>query len=99
MGVYLSSRRVSCSNSLARSLARSSPCHEAHYPPSLSQHTSIKSKLQTDSLSKSERAFTGIVDCARKTWRTQGLKGFTNGLAPTLIRSPFGESFSTLFSP
>jgi solute carrier family 25 carnitine/acylcarnitine transporter 20/29 len=52
---------------------------------------SIKSKLQTDSLIKGERAFTGIIDCARKTWAKQGFKGFTNGLAPTLIRSPFGE--------
>lgn len=46
----------------------------------------IKSKLQTDSLDKSKAAYKGIVDCARKTWRTQGMSGFTNGLTPTLIR-------------
>lgn len=46
----------------------------------------IKSKLQTDSLDRSKAAYRGIVDCARKTWRTQGLNGFTNGLSPTLIR-------------
>lgn len=46
----------------------------------------IKSKLQTDSLNKSQQAYKGIIDCAQKTWRTQGVKGFTNGLGPTLVR-------------
>ncbi|KAJ9106795.1 hypothetical protein QFC20_003979 [Naganishia adeliensis] len=57
----------------------------------------IKSKLQTDSLDKSKAAYKGIVDCARKTWRTQGMAGFTNGLSPTLIRSPFANGATFLF--
>lgn len=52
---------------------------------------SIKSKLQTDAVNPTQRAYTGMIDCARKTWRMQGLKGFINGLGPTLVRSPFGE--------
>ncbi|GFZ50836.1 Carrier protein YMC1, mitochondrial [Saitozyma sp. JCM 24511] len=51
----------------------------------------IKSKLQTDSLDPSKRQYRGMVDCAIKVWRAQGLKGFTGGLAPTLIRSPFAN--------
>jgi hypothetical protein len=46
----------------------------------------IKSKIQTDSLIKGKTAYNGMVDCATKTWKNQGLKGFTNGLGPTLIR-------------
>ncbi|WVQ72121.1 hypothetical protein IAR50_001666 [Cryptococcus sp. DSM 104548] len=51
----------------------------------------IKSKLQTDSLLAADRKYTGMVDCARKTWRAQGVKGFLGGLGPTLIRSPFAN--------
>jgi solute carrier family 25 carnitine/acylcarnitine transporter 20/29 len=32
-----------------------------------------------------------MIDCAVKVWRAQGVKGFTGGLAPTLIRSPFAN--------
>jgi solute carrier family 25 carnitine/acylcarnitine transporter 20/29 len=46
----------------------------------------IKSKLQTDSLDPAKRQYRGIVDCATKTWRAQGWRGFTGGLAPTLLR-------------
>ena len=49
----------------------------------------IKSKLQTDSLDPSKRAYKGMLDCAGKVWKTQGWRGFTGGLTPTLIRSPF----------
>ncbi|WWD19161.1 hypothetical protein CI109_103619 [Kwoniella shandongensis] len=51
----------------------------------------IKSKLQTDSLDPAKRLYKGMIDCTRTVWRTQGLKGFTGGLAPTLIRSPFAN--------
>ncbi|WVN86295.1 uncharacterized protein L203_101458 [Cryptococcus depauperatus CBS 7841] len=51
----------------------------------------IKSKLQTDSLEPSRQIYKGMIDCARQTWRAQGVKGFLGGLAPTLIRSPFAN--------
>ncbi|ORX38374.1 mitochondrial carrier domain-containing protein [Kockovaella imperatae] len=51
----------------------------------------IKSKLQTDSLEPLKRQYKGMIDCFAQTYRTQGLKGFTGGLAPTLIRSPFAN--------
>lgn len=57
----------------------------------------IKSKIQTDAIDKRKARFRGIVDCARKTWTAQGVKGFTNGLAPTLIRSPFANGATFLF--
>jgi hypothetical protein len=47
----------------------------------------IKSKLQTDSLDPKKAQYKGMLDCAAKTWRAQGWKGFTGGLTPTLIRS------------
>jgi solute carrier family 25 carnitine/acylcarnitine transporter 20/29 len=46
----------------------------------------IKSKLQTDSLDPAQRRYKGMIDCARKVWAAQGVKGFTGGLVPTLIR-------------
>jgi solute carrier family 25 carnitine/acylcarnitine transporter 20/29 len=49
----------------------------------------VKSKIQSGSGN-----YTGMMDCFRKTWANQGVKGFTNGLTPTLVRSPFGKSFN-----
>lgn len=57
----------------------------------------IKSKIQTDSLDPSKAKYKGMIDCAVKTWRQGGVKGFTNGLTPTLIRSPFGEFSPNIF--
>ncbi|WVF67581.1 hypothetical protein IAT40_002339 [Kwoniella sp. CBS 6097] len=51
----------------------------------------VKSKLQTDSLDPAKRMYKGMIDCTIKTWRSQGVKGFMGGLAPTLIRSPFAN--------
>ncbi|KAI9637565.1 mitochondrial carrier domain-containing protein [Dioszegia hungarica] len=51
----------------------------------------VKSKLQTDSLDPAKRQYKGMVDCAVQTFRKQGWRGFTGGLAPTLIRSPFAN--------
>lgn len=51
----------------------------------------VKSKIQTDSLDPSKRQYSGMVDCFKKTWRAQGIKGFTGGLTPTLVRSPFAN--------
>ena len=51
----------------------------------------IKSKLQTDAIIPSQRRYKGMVDCAVQVWRQQGLRGFTGGLTPTLIRSPFAN--------
>ena len=50
----------------------------------------VKNKLQTDGLpSDSKRRYSNGFDCARKVWRADGWRGFTRGLTPTLIRSPF----------
>lgn len=51
----------------------------------------VKSKLQTDSLDPAKRKYKGMLDCFAQTWRKQGVKGFTGGLTPTLIRSPFAN--------
>ncbi|EIW68366.1 hypothetical protein TREMEDRAFT_32480 [Tremella mesenterica DSM 1558] len=51
----------------------------------------IKSKLQTDHLNPTKRQYKGMIDCATQVWRTSGWKGFTGGLTPTLVRSPFAN--------
>jgi solute carrier family 25 carnitine/acylcarnitine transporter 20/29 len=51
----------------------------------------IKSKIQTDALDPSKRQYTGMIDCARRTLAREGWRGFTGGLGPTLIRSPFAN--------
>jgi solute carrier family 25 carnitine/acylcarnitine transporter 20/29 len=56
----------------------------------------IKSKLQTDFFPSSipgapQPQYRSMADCFRQVWAKQGLKGFTNGLGPTLIRSPFAN--------
>ncbi|CAJ0910867.1 7447_t:CDS:2, partial [Entrophospora sp. SA101] len=38
----------------------------------------IKSKIQTDGFSGEERQYKGIIDCARKTFRKEGINGFLN---------------------
>ena len=42
------------------------------------------------------KKYNGTLDCARKIWAAQGWRGFTRGLTPTLIRSPFvnGATFA-----
>lgn len=51
----------------------------------------VKSKLQTDSLVRAQQQYAGMLDCARQTWRAHGVRGFTGGLTPTLVRSPFAN--------
>jgi solute carrier family 25 carnitine/acylcarnitine transporter 20/29 len=51
----------------------------------------VKSKLQTDTLDPAKRQYKGMVDCFAQTWRAQGWRGFTGGLTPTLVRSPFAN--------
>ena len=46
----------------------------------------VKSKIQSGA-----GVYTGMIDCFSQTWKKQGVKGFTNGLIPTLVRSPFGK--------
>jgi len=46
----------------------------------------IKSKMQSDGFGAQQK-FTGMVDCFRKTWRTEGFGGFWRGLGPTLLRA------------
>lgn len=53
----------------------------------------IKSKIQTDAFPSQpeKRKYMGIVDCVRKTYAAQGIRGFFKGFIPTLIRSPFAN--------
>ncbi|KAL7422412.1 Mitochondrial carrier protein ymc2 [Cryptotrichosporon argae] len=51
----------------------------------------IKSKLQADGLTPATRQYAGAVDAFRKVWARDGLAGFTRGLGPTLVRSPFAN--------
>lgn len=53
----------------------------------------IKSKLQTDALpSQGNRRYTGAIDAFRQTWRAEGVRGFTKGLLPTMIRAPVANA-------
>lgn len=45
----------------------------------------IKSKLQTDSLTKPN--FTGSIDVVRKVFASSGIKGFYRGFIPTILRA------------
>lgn len=53
-----------------------------------------KTKIQSDSLSNPK--YKGIVDVFRKTYRAEGLIGFSNGIVPCLCRTPFasGSTFA-----
>lgn len=57
----------------------------------------IKSRMQTDGFSPTTgRKYTSTLDCLRTTWRTEGIRAFTRGLGPTLIRSPFANGATFL---
>ena len=47
----------------------------------------VKSKMQTDGLAGKERKYANARLCAAEIWRTEGMRGFWKGLAPTLFRS------------
>jgi solute carrier family 25 carnitine/acylcarnitine transporter 20/29 len=47
----------------------------------------VKSKLQTDSLDKSKREFSSAIDCVKKTFKSQGLKGFYKGFSACILRA------------
>ncbi|SCZ89677.1 BZ3500_MvSof-1268-A1-R1_Chr9g10549 [Microbotryum saponariae] len=52
----------------------------------------IKSRIQTDGFASqagtAAKKYNGSWDCAKQLYREAGLKAFTKGLTPTLIRSP-----------
>jgi len=47
----------------------------------------IKSSMQTDSTIRSERKYSGWLDCASKIYKADGARGFFKGFTPCLIRS------------
>jgi solute carrier family 25 carnitine/acylcarnitine transporter 20/29 len=47
----------------------------------------IKSAIQSDKLSVTERKYSGIIDCVKKLYREGGYRRFFLGLSPCLIRS------------
>ncbi|EJD34687.1 mitochondrial carrier with solute carrier repeats [Auricularia subglabra TFB-10046 SS5] len=57
----------------------------------------VKSRIQTDGFdAASGRKYSSTLDCLRKVWAAEGVKGFTRGLGPTLIRSPFANGATFL---
>ncbi|EPQ57144.1 mitochondrial carrier [Gloeophyllum trabeum ATCC 11539] len=57
----------------------------------------IKSRMQTDGFSPSTgQKYKSTLDCVRTVWRTEGIRAFTRGLGPTLIRSPFANGATFL---
>ncbi|KIM78825.1 hypothetical protein PILCRDRAFT_10769 [Piloderma croceum F 1598] len=57
----------------------------------------VKSRIQTDGFSPSTgQKYKSAVDCVRIAWRADGIRAFTRGLGPTLIRSPFANGATFL---
>lgn len=57
----------------------------------------VKSRMQTDGFSGDTQKYKSTLDCVRKVWRAEGLGGFTRGLGPTLLRSPFSNGATFVF--
>jgi solute carrier family 25 carnitine/acylcarnitine transporter 20/29 len=47
----------------------------------------VKSTIQTDNIDRTQRKYHGIVDCAKKIYAAEGIKGFYKGATPCLVRS------------
>jgi len=47
----------------------------------------LKSTIQTDNIDRTQRKYHGIIDCAKKIYIAEGIKGFYKGVTPCLIRS------------
>ncbi|KAF8915475.1 mitochondrial carrier [Mucidula mucida] len=57
----------------------------------------VKSRMQTDGFSPSTgQKYSSTWNCVSTVWRTEGIKAFTRGLGPTLIRSPFANGATFL---
>jgi len=48
---------------------------------------SVKSAIQSDSIIKSQRQYSGVLDCAHKLYKRGGVARFYQGLTPCLLRS------------
>jgi solute carrier family 25 carnitine/acylcarnitine transporter 20/29 len=47
----------------------------------------VKSKIQVDSMDPTKRTYKGMTDCFVKTFKAEGVKGFTRGLAACMARA------------
>ncbi|OAA64701.1 mitochondrial carrier protein [Niveomyces insectorum RCEF 264] len=47
----------------------------------------VKSKMQTDALAPGDQQYRTMRACFAQIWRTEGMRGFWRGLAPTLLRA------------
>ncbi|PIA17281.1 mitochondrial carrier [Coemansia reversa NRRL 1564] len=47
----------------------------------------IKSKMQTDGFSGCSQKYSGSIDCIKKTFEKEGLRGFFRGISPCLLRA------------
>lgn len=47
----------------------------------------VKSKLQTDALDPTKQQYKGMLDCFKKIYIQNGIKGFFKGFVPTILRA------------
>jgi solute carrier family 25 (mitochondrial carnitine/acylcarnitine transporter), member 20/29 len=47
----------------------------------------IKSKIQTDCFSKEKRKYSSSLDCAKKIYAKEGIRGFFKGFGPCILRA------------
>jgi solute carrier family 25 carnitine/acylcarnitine transporter 20/29 len=52
----------------------------------------VKSRMQTDAISPSQRQFKSSLHCTQQIYKTAGLAAFFRGLTPTLVRAPFANA-------
>lgn len=55
----------------------------------------VKSRMQTDGFGGDAQKYRSTLDCVRKVWRAEGVKGFTRGLGPTLLRQVSDSSLTS----
>ncbi|KYR00355.1 mitochondrial substrate carrier family protein [Tieghemostelium lacteum] len=47
----------------------------------------VKSLIQTDAINPIERRYSGVIDCAQKIYKQQGISGFYKGFTPCFLRA------------
>mmetsp|Transcript_15424 Transcript_15424/g.49193 ORF Transcript_15424/g.49193 Transcript_15424/m.49193 type:complete len:128 (-) Transcript_15424:97-480(-) len=47
----------------------------------------IKTRMQSDHIVKEKRLYSGVIDCAKKTYAEGGVKSFFKGYVPSLTRA------------
>jgi solute carrier family 25 (mitochondrial carnitine/acylcarnitine transporter), member 20/29 len=47
----------------------------------------VKTKIQTDSFDPSKAKYSSALDCFKKTWNANGIKGFYRGFGACMLRA------------